>query len=62
MHAANFIVHMQDRFAILSHILPPIDDSKDYVFVNGEQENGYTVLEFTRDFVTCDKKDVDIKV
>lgn len=53
---------MQDRFALYSHILPPIDESQDVFFLGGEQENGYTVLEFSRDFVTCDVRDVNIKV
>ena len=56
-------VILQDRFAILSYILPPIDKSQDWTLVNTEQKNGQTVLEFTRDLVTCDdKEDMDIKV
>ena len=30
--------------------------------VSGEEENGYTILEFTRKLTTCDDKDLTIKV
>lgn len=52
---------MQDRYA-LDRYLPPIDASQDWHLVNGSEENGATVLEFTRKFTTCDDKDLDIKV
>lgn len=53
---------MQDRFAAIAHILPPIDDSQDWYMVDSDQQNGYTTMEVTRQLVTCDKKDVPIKV
>ena len=53
---------MQDRFAPLAYILPPIDPSQDWQLIGSSQENGHTVLEFTRPLVTCDEKDLDIKV
>ena len=57
-----FLLHMQDRFAAIAHILPPIDDSQDWYMVDSDQQNGYTTMEVTRQLVTCDKKDVPIKV
>lgn len=53
---------MQDRFAAIAHILPPIDESQDWYMVDSDQQNGYTTMEVTRQLVTCDKKDVPIKV
>jgi len=52
---------MQDRYAE-GRFLPPIDDSQDWTLEYGEQENGYTVLEFSRNLTTCDPRDLDIKV
>jgi len=49
-----------DRFAI-DRYLPPIDESQDWFLVSGEEENGYTILEFTRKLITCDDKDLTIK-
>ena len=57
-----FHLHMQDRFAAIAHILPPIDDSQDWYMVNSDQQNGYTAMEITRQLVTCDSKDVPIRV
>ena len=52
---------LQDRFAV-DRFLPPIDESQDWFLVSGEEENGYTVLEFTRNLTSCDENDLDIKV
>jgi hypothetical protein len=52
---------LQDRFAI-DRFPPPVDESQDWFLVSGEEENHYTVLEFTRNLTTCDDKDLDIKV
>ena len=52
---------LQDRFAI-DRFLPPIDESQDWFLVSGEEENDYTILEFTRNLTTCDENDLDIKV
>ena len=41
---------------------PPIDASQDWQLVNGSENDGATVLEFTRKLTTCDDKDLDIKV
>lgn len=42
--------------------LPPIDKSQDWFLISGEEENGFTVLEFSRNLTTCDPKDLEIKV
>ena len=52
---------LQDRFAI-DRYLPPVDESQDWFLVSGEEENGYTILEFTRNLTTCDDHDLNIKV
>ena len=52
---------LQDRFAT-DRFLPPIDENQDWFLVSGEEENGYTILEFTRNLTTCDETDLDIKV
>ena len=51
----------QDRYAV-GRFLPPIDASQDWQLVNSGEENGATILEFTRKLVTCDDRDLDIKV
>ena len=52
---------LQDRFAV-DRFLPPIDESQDWFLVSGEEDNGHTVLEFTRSLTTCDENDLDIQV
>ncbi len=52
---------MQDRYAE-GRFLPPIDSSQDWFLVRGEEEEGTTVLEFTRNLTTCDDKDLNIEV
>ena len=52
---------LQDRFAT-DRFLPPIDESQDWILVSGEEENGFTILEFTRDLITCDDNDLEVKV
>ena len=54
------ILSLQDRFAV-DRFLPPIDESQDWFLVSGEEENGYTILEFTRNLTTCDGNDLDIR-
>ena len=51
----------QDRYA-LAQSLPPVDPQQDWNLVRGENENGFTSLEFWRKLVTCDEKDRDIEV
>ena len=55
------LVYMQDRFAF-QQALPPIDPSQDWFLVRGEENSGYTILEFTRNWTTCDDRDRDIEV
>ena len=53
---------MQDRFAI-GHYQPPVDPSQDWFLVSGEEENGYTILEFTRNLTSCDViNDLNVEV
>jgi len=51
---------LQDRYAE-GRYLPPIDASQDWFLVSGEEEGGYTILEFTRNLTTCDSKDLNIE-
>ncbi len=51
----------QDRFAT-AQSLPAVDVSQDWMLEAGEQTDGYTVLAFKRNWVTCDQQDRDIKV
>ena len=30
--------------------------------MNGEEQGGYTILEFTRSLTTCDNKDLNVEV
>ncbi len=56
------IMGPQDRFAERLS-LPVIDDSQDWTLVDGKFEDGNTIIEMRRKFVTCDDaQDVDITV
>jgi len=50
----------QDRFAE-GRFLPPVDASQDWYLVSGEEQDGYTTLEFTRSLSTCDNKDLNVE-
>ena len=52
---------LQDRFAE-GRFLPPVDEHQDWFLVRGEEEGGFTTLEFTRNFTSCDTKDRSIQV
>ena len=39
-----------------------MDAQQDWILEAGEEENGYTVLAFRRDWVTCDEQDREINV
>ena len=39
-----------------------MDDHEDWFLVNGEEHPGWTILEFTRKWVTCDQRDSNIEV
>ena len=57
-----YIIHtIQDRYAT-GRFLPSVDLSQDWFLVSGEEENGYTILEFTRNLTSCDMNDLDIEV
>ena len=51
----------KDRYAE-GRYLPPIDASQDWFLVRGEEDGGYTILEFTRNLTTCDDKDLNVEV
>ncbi len=47
----------------MDRFLPPVDSSQDWFLVSGEEENGYTILEFTRNITSCDvENDLDVEV
>ena len=51
----------QDRFA-RSRTPPAIDEQQDWTLINGEEEDGFTILQFSRSYVTCDEDDLPITV
>ena len=58
----HIISSLQDRFAT-TRGLPAIDSSQDWFISSGSEENGRTLLEFYRNFTSCDdNNDMDIKV
>ena len=57
----EYVHVMQDRYAE-RRALPPIDVSQDWYLSFGEEEDGYTILEFSRNLTTCDPKDLDVDV
>ena len=52
---------LQDRFAE-GRVPPTIDEQQDWILESGEQKNGFTILEFSRKYVTCDDYDLPITV
>ena len=55
------VLIQQDRFADF-RATPPIDAQQDWELTGAEEENGYTTLQFTRKLLTCDDRDLEIKV
>ena len=55
----NFL--LQDRFA-WGRYEPSIDEVQNWFLLKGDEEYGYTTLQFYRNFTTCDKMDLDITV
>ena len=45
----------QDRFAF-GRFQPLIDPKQDWYLTEAEEEDGYTQLEFNREFNTCDEE------
>ena len=41
---------------------PSIDEQQDWELEFGEEEEGYTILEFSRKYITCDDQDLPIGV
>ena len=55
-------MHSQDRYAEARR-QPVIDtQSQDWFLVNSREEGGFTLLEFSRNFTSCDPQDLDITV
>jgi hypothetical protein len=55
-------VHIQDRFAF-DEVKPVMDNTTQNWFVlQGQEQNGWTAIQFKRYFDTCDPMDVPIKV
>ena len=53
---------LQDRYAE-GRFSPAVDEQQDWMLEFGEEdENGFTILGFSRDFITCDDKDLPISV
>ena len=50
---------MQDRYAF-GRTDPSIDASQDWVLTGGNEEGGFTTLQFERKFDTCDPDDIAI--
>jgi len=61
MHLPCMCTHLQDRFAT-ARALPPIDAQQDWCLVEGEEEDEFTILEFSRNYTTCDEYDLTIQV
>jgi len=57
----NTSILSQDCYAE-GRYLPAIDASQDWYLVSGEEQGGYTILEFTRSLTTCDNKDLNVEV
>ena len=55
------MLSLQDRYAE-RRVLPRRDASQDWFLSFGEEEDGYTILEFSRNLTTCDSKDLNIDV
>ena len=56
-----FCCKLQDRYAV-AQALPPVDSSQDWCLISANEKDGYTIMEFKRNFTTCDVKDRDITV
>eukprot|EP00112_Aurelia_sp_Birch-Aquarium-sp1_P005363 Seg1607.2 transcript_id=Seg1607.2/GoldUCD/mRNA.D3Y31 product="DBH-like monooxygenase protein 1" protein_id=Seg1607.2/GoldUCD/D3Y31 len=55
--------HIEDFHGVATKNTKPVKDTQqDYELVGGSESNGVTVLEFKRNLVTCDSKDLDIPI
>ena len=50
---------LQDRYAF-AHTTPSLDASQDWDLVGGNEEGGFTTLQFERKLETCDEHDLAI--
>ena len=55
------IILLQDRYAY-GRTTPSIDDSQDWVLTGGNEEGGFTTLQFERKLDTCDPDDTAINL
>ena len=42
--------------------LPTIDHTQDWFLISAAVQDGYTELEFSRNFTTCDNKSQDLEI
>ena len=54
-------MQFQDRYAV-GRYEPPIDNMQDWFLISARQDDGYTELEFSRNFTTCDNESRDIDI
>ena len=57
----RLVLILQDRFAA-AQSRPPVDAQQDWFLDGGMEMDGFTILAFRRDWVTCDELDREIKV
>ena len=64
MHYHAVLVHnflLQDCYAF-GRFTPVIDHEQNWFLISGEEENGTTILQFWRNFTSCDDYDMDVTV
>ena len=54
-----YTIHTTGSLYAVAQSRPPIDPQKDWNPIRGEDEDGFTTLEFWRKWVTCDDLDRD---
>ena len=52
---------LKDRYA-RGRYEPLIDNMQDWFLISARQDDGYTELEFSRNFTTCDNESQDIDI
>ena len=58
----ELIVHtMQDRYTV-GRSSPPVDEEQNWNLISGEEDGDFTILEFSRKYITCDEFDRAISV
>jgi hypothetical protein len=62
MYTLIYLVLYQDRFAF-DKMKPVMDNTtQDWFILQGQEQNGWTAIQFKRYFDSCDPMDVPIKV